>query len=83
MPNANAKADPHVQKAVSFLQRCPAASLKEGMLIAGFLKKISRIVQRKHGSSVATSREMPTQPLPHSLLRLAYRGGRQPLKKQN
>jgi hypothetical protein len=39
MPNTNAKAVPHVQKAISFFQRCPAASVKEGMLIAGFLKK--------------------------------------------
>ena len=39
MPRTNARADAHVKKAVSFLQKCPAATVKEGMLIAGFSKK--------------------------------------------
>ena len=39
MPKTNARADAHVKKAISFLQKCPAATVKEGMLIAGFSKK--------------------------------------------
>ncbi len=39
MPKTIARADPHVEMAVSFLQRCPAATVKEGMMIAGFMKK--------------------------------------------
>ena len=39
MPRTNARADARVKKAVSFLQKCPAATVKEGMLIAGFSKK--------------------------------------------
>jgi hypothetical protein len=29
----------HVKKAISFLQKCPAMTVKEAMLIAGFSKK--------------------------------------------
>ena len=39
MPRTNVRADAHVKKAVSFLQKCPTATVKEGMLIAGFSKK--------------------------------------------
>ncbi len=39
MPKTNVRADAHVKKAISFLQKCPAVTVKEGMLIAGFSKK--------------------------------------------
>jgi hypothetical protein len=39
MPKMHARADPCVKKAISFLQKCPAATVKEAMLIAGFSKK--------------------------------------------
>jgi hypothetical protein len=39
MPKTNARADARVKKAISFLQKCPAMTVKEGMLIAGFSKK--------------------------------------------
>ncbi len=39
MPKTNARADARVKKAISFLQKCPATTVKEGMLIAGFSKK--------------------------------------------
>ena len=39
MPKTNVRADARVKKAISFLQKCPAATVKEGMLIAGFSKK--------------------------------------------
>jgi hypothetical protein len=39
MPKTNATADPRVEMVISFLQRCPAATVKEGMIVAGFLKE--------------------------------------------
>jgi hypothetical protein len=39
MPKTCATADLHMEMAVSFLQRCPAATVKEGMMIAGFSKE--------------------------------------------
>jgi hypothetical protein len=39
MPKTNARSDTRVKKAISFLQKCPAVTVKEAMLIAGFLKK--------------------------------------------
>ncbi len=39
MPKTNAIVDLHVEKPVSFLQKCPAATVKEGVIIAGFLKE--------------------------------------------
>jgi hypothetical protein len=39
MPKMNARSDARVKKAISFLQKCPAATVKEAMLIAGFSKK--------------------------------------------
>jgi hypothetical protein len=35
----NAIVDPRIKKAISFLQKCPAATVKEEIIIAGFLKK--------------------------------------------
>jgi hypothetical protein len=31
--------DPCIKKAITFLQKCLAATVKEGMIIAGFSKK--------------------------------------------
>jgi hypothetical protein len=39
MPETNATVDPRVEMAVSFLQRCPAVTVKEGMIVAGFSKE--------------------------------------------
>ena len=39
MPRTNVRADACIEKAISFLQKCPAVTVKEGMLIAGFSKK--------------------------------------------
>ncbi len=39
MPKTSANVDPHVEMAASFLQRCPAGAVKEGMMIAGFSKE--------------------------------------------
>jgi hypothetical protein len=39
MPKMSAKVDPHMEMAVSFLQRCPAVTVKEGMMVAGFSKE--------------------------------------------
>jgi hypothetical protein len=39
MPKKNATVDPRVEKAVSLVQKCPAVTVKEGMIITGFLKE--------------------------------------------
>ncbi len=39
MPKTSAKVDPRVEMAISFLQSCPAATVKEEMMIAGFSKE--------------------------------------------
>ncbi len=39
MPKTNVKVDLCVKKAISFLQKFPAVTVKEGMIIAGFSKK--------------------------------------------
>ncbi len=39
IPKTNAIVDPCIKKAITFLQKCLAATVKEGMIIAGFSKK--------------------------------------------